>query len=42
MTRKEASQPSFQLPSNDLRVDYALIGSSILFALVALAYLIAS
>jgi hypothetical protein len=41
MTRK-ASQPSLQLPSDDLRVDYALIGSSILFALVALAYLIAS
>lgn len=41
MTRK-ASQPSFQLPSDDLRVDYALIGSSILFALAALAYLLLS
>jgi hypothetical protein len=30
------------MPSDDLRVDYALIGSSILFALIALAYLLAT
>ena len=38
MTQK-ASQPSFQ-PSDDIRVDYALIASSLAAGLFALIYLI--
>jgi hypothetical protein len=38
MNRK-ASHPSFQ-PSDDLRVDYALIASSLAAGLFALVYLI--
>ena len=38
MTQK-ASQPSFQ-PSDDIRVDYALIASSVAAGLFALIYLI--
>jgi hypothetical protein len=38
MTRK-ASQPSFQ-PSDDIRVDYALIASSAAAGFFALIYLI--
>jgi hypothetical protein len=38
MTRK-ATQPSFQ-PSDDIRVDYALIASSLAAAVFALIYLI--
>jgi hypothetical protein len=38
MTQK-ASQPSFQ-PSDDIRVDYALIAASVTAGLIALIYLI--
>jgi hypothetical protein len=38
MTQK-ASQPSFQ-PSDDIRVDYALIASSVAGGLFALIYLL--
>ena len=38
MTQK-ASQPSFQ-PSDDIRIDYALIASSVAGGLFALIYLI--
>jgi hypothetical protein len=38
MTQK-ASQPAFQ-PSDDLRVDYALIAASVAAGLISLIYLI--
>jgi len=38
MTRK-ATQPSFQ-PSDDIRVDYALIASSLAAGIFALIYLV--
>jgi hypothetical protein len=37
---QQAPQSSFQQPSDDIRVDYALIAASVTAGLIALIYLI--